>query len=158
MVWSSQFYCCAIVLRMTNDMQNYIFLECYFDHSLSVWFHFKWFFWNCFFFSFRSFFTPARVCMQRQKPMSISRWSAKWFDSTTEIPLWSRRLFECTMSSWLCWIRFKWSTGKTEVILHHNFWFLHKMSTLFALNYENRCLPDGNWSGPVPQCRNYEEV
>lgn len=21
-----------------------------------------------------------------------------------------------------------------------------------------RCLPDGNWSGPVPQCRNYEEV
>lgn len=21
-----------------------------------------------------------------------------------------------------------------------------------------KCLPDGNWSGPVPQCRNYEEV
>ncbi|XP_037044885.1 locomotion-related protein Hikaru genki isoform X2 [Bradysia coprophila] len=21
-----------------------------------------------------------------------------------------------------------------------------------------RCLPDGNWSGPVPQCRNYEDV
>lgn len=20
------------------------------------------------------------------------------------------------------------------------------------------CLPDGNWSGPVPQCRNYAEV
>lgn len=123
----------------------------------------------------------TRASLPRQKSMSISGRSTKWFDSTIEIPLWSRWLFECAMSARFCWVRFKWSTGKTEVICMHlctskliiytpiffikfifvslSFFCVHKISTLSCfIHIINRCLPDGNWSGPVPQCRNYEEV
>lgn len=89
-----------------------IFFLFYFDRSFSfMWFDLKWYFLNFFLLTF-----AARSYIKRQKSVSISRRSTKWFDSTIEISLWSRWLFECTMSTRLCWIWFKWSTGKTEVI------------------------------------------